>query len=441
MAGVTAARDASRRITIDSIEQEGRGVGRWEGKTIFVDGALPGEEVEFSPYRRKPSYEFARVGRMLRESAQRVTPRCPHFGICGGCSLQHLEPRAQVAVKQRILEDALWHIGRVRPDYMLPAIHGESWGYRNRARLTVRNVPKKGGVLVGFHERRSSYVADMTACPVLPERISALLPRLRVLVGTLSVRERLPQIEVACADGADALVLRILQPLTADDEAALRAFARAHAVTLYLQPGGPDSARPLDPSADVSLRYRLPAFGLSLTFGPTEFTQVNPGVNRVLVARAIELLEPQPGECIADLFCGLGNFSLAIAQRGASVVGFEGSEVLVRRAEQNARLNRLHGRCRFQRADLFKSPETVWGARESFDKVLIDPPRDGAVEVIKALAPPLPRRIVYVSCNPATLARDAGVLVQVKGYRLRAAGVVNMFPHTAHVESTGLFVR
>jgi 23S rRNA (uracil1939-C5)-methyltransferase len=429
----------ARTVTVESLDQEGRGVGRWQGKAIFVDGALPGETVEFSPYRRKPSYEFAQASRILRSSSQRTEPRCPHFGVCGGCSLQHQDSRAQVAAKQRILEDALWHIGRVRPQQMLAPIYGPSWEYRQRARLTVRNVPKKGGVLVGFHERRRSFVADMTSCAVLPRRISLLLPRLRMLVSELSVRDRLPQIEVACADNIDALVLRILQPLTDADQDLIRRFAEQHAVAIYLQPDGPDSAHLFHPPTAEELSYRIPEFGLSLRFSPTEFTQVNAEVNRVLVGRAVRMLAARPGERVADMFCGLGNFSLAIASRGVEVVAIEGVDSLVRRAKDNAALNGLTDRCRFYRADLFKITAPELAALGRIDRMLIDPPRDGALELIKALGASAPRRIVYVSCNPATLARDAGTLTQVKGYRLAAAGVVNMFPHTTHVESIAAF--
>jgi len=439
MDGLKQEVDAARVIEIESLEQEGRGVGHWQGKTIFVEGALPGERLEFSPYRRKPAYEFAKAGRLLRESSQRVEPRCPHFGVCGGCSLQHFEPRAQVAAKQRILEDALWHIGRVRPEHVLPAIYGPAWGYRKRARLTVRNVVKKGGVLVGFHEKRSSYVADMMSCQVLPKKISDLLPSFRKLIASLSIRDRVPQIELACGDGIDVIVLRILQPLTAADASSIRSFADRHALVVYLQLGGPDTACLFHPATAPQLAYRLPDFDLEMAFGPTEFTQVNPAVNRVLVSRAVKLLDPRPGERVADMFCGLGNFSLAIARMGASVVGCEGGASLVARASSNAERNGLGARCRFVQADLFKQAEQVLAAEGDFDRMLIDPPRDGAMELVKALRAPLPRRIVYVSCNPATLARDAGVLVQVHGYRLAAAGIVNMFPHTAHVESMAVF--
>lgn len=439
MEGLTADVGAERVIDIESLEQEGRGVGHWEGKTIFVDGGLPGERVEFSPYRRKPAYEFAKTVRLLRESNQRVTPGCPHFGVCGGCTLQHFEFRAQVAAKQRILEDALWHIGRVRPEHMLPPIYGASWGYRKRARFTVRNVIKKGGVLVGFHEKRSSYVADMLSCPVLPPKISGLLPEFRRIVASLSVCDRLPQIELACGDDIDVLVLRILQPLSPDDEVRLRSFADAHALVIYLQPSGPETAVLFHPADAPELVYRLPDFDLELAFGPTEFTQVNSAVNRVLVRRAVRLLAPRPGERVADMFCGLGNFSLAIARTGAEVVGYEGGKTLVERATSNALRNGLEMCSRFAKADLFKDVDDLLNTQGAFDRMLVDPPRDGALELVRALRAPHPRRIVYVSCNPATLARDAGVLTQVQGYRLVSAGVVNMFPHTAHVESIAVF--
>jgi 23S rRNA (uracil1939-C5)-methyltransferase len=438
---LTPGIEEPRVVSIESLEQEARGVGHWQGKTIFIDGALPGERVEFSSYRRKPAYEFARPVKLLRESAQRVHPRCPHYGVCGGCSLQHFEVRAQLAAKQRTLEDALWHIGRTRPEQILPAVHGPAWGYRQRARLAVRHVVKKGGVLVGFHERSSSFVADMTSCEVLPDRISLLLPRLRELIAKLSVHDRLPQIEVACGDAADVLVLRILRPLIGSDEVLLREFADRHGIVWYLQPGGPASAQAFYPLPAPELSYRLPEFDLTMTFGPTEFTQVNFAVNRVLVGKAVALLAPGPGERIADMFCGLGNFSLAIARRGAEVVGFEGANALVARASRNADRNGLGGLCHFREADLFRQADQCWSARERFDGMLIDPPRDGAIELIKSLPEPSPERIVYVSCNPATLARDAGVLTNVRGYRFTAAGVVNMFPHTAHVESLAVFRR
>jgi 23S rRNA (uracil1939-C5)-methyltransferase len=431
-------------VAVASLDQDGRGIARVDGKAVFVEGALPGEVVTITTLKRKPTYEIARAEAILKRSAARVEPRCPHFGICGGCSMQHFDAAAQIATKQRTLEDALWHIGRVRPEQMLPPIHGPAWEYRHRARLSVRYVAKKGGVLVGFHERKSSYVADMTSCAVLPRRISDLLPELRVLVGGLSVRDRLPQIELAVGDGGDAahvLVLRILEPLAAYDEDALAAFADAHGVQFYLQPGGPGTAAPLHPR-QPRLAYELPEFDLVFPYSPTEFTQVNPAINRVLVRRAVALLDPRPGERVADFFCGMGNFTLPVARRGAEVIGVEGSSALVRRAEENAAANGLTARATFRVADLFgATPETV-EALGPLDKILIDPPREGAIALVKALpGDGPPRRIVYVSCSPATLARDAAVLVHDHGYALAAAGVVNMFPHTAHVESIAVFGR
>lgn len=430
-----------RTVAVESLDHEGQGIAHVDGKVVFIEGALPGEVVEIEVRRRRPSYDVATTTRVISESSQRVTPRCAHFGVCGGCSMQHLDPRAQVAAKQRVLEDNLQRIGQVRPESMLPPVHGPAWGYRYRARLSVRDVRKKGGVLVGFHEKRSSYVVDMRECHVVPPAISALLVPLRALVESLSIRERMPQIELAIGDAVTVLVFRNLEPLTAADEAALRAFADDHGVCVYLQPKGPDTVVRLHPMDAPALDYLLPEFDLRLPFSPAEFTQVNHQVNGVLVRRAMALLDPQPGERIADLFCGLGNFSLAIARRGAHVYGVEGSAALVRRAQDNAAVNGLAGMSAFAVKDLFTvTPEDIsgWGR---LDKLLIDPPRDGAMAVVKALAEPFPQRIVYVSCSPGTLARDAGVLVNVHGYRLAAAGIVNMFPHTSHVESIALFER
>ena len=435
---------ADTLLEIESLDQEGRGVARVEGKTVFVEGALPGELVTAVMLREKPSYAIARVVTIARPSAARVTPRCPHFGVCGGCTLQHAHPALQIAAKQRALEDALQRIGRVRPEQMLPPIEGPAWGYRYRARLSVRDVPKKGGVLVGFHERKSSFVADMTECHVVPPKLSAMLPALRALIGSLSVRDRLPQIEVAIgetsAEPTYVLVLRILAPLDAGDEEKLVAFAKAHGVDFWLQTGGPATVVPFYPR-DSTLAYGLPEFAVTMPFAPTDFTQVNNAVNRVLVRRAVALLAPSAGEHVADFFCGLGNFTLPIARRGASVIGIEGSPSLVRRAEQNAARNGLQAR--FAVANLFSVTSADLAAWGRLDRALIDPPREGALELVKALphasAPDGLARIVYVSCAPGTLARDASILVHERGYRLDAAGVVNMFPHTAHVESIAVF--
>lgn len=427
---------------IESLDRESRGVTHVEGKAIFVDGALPGEEVEFSSYRKKGSYELAQLLAVHRQSPSRIEPTCRWFGHCGGCSLQHMEPRAQVAAKQRILEDALWHIGRLRPGRMLSPVHGEDWQYRHRARLGVRLVRKKGGVLVGFHERRSSFVADMRSCEVLPATVSSLIPELRDLVGRLSICERLPQIELSMGHRVSVLVFRVLQPPSIDDQALLKAFAERSGFQIWLQPEGPESAQPFWPLDAPELDYVLPEFDVSIAFAPTDFTQVNHAVNRILVRLALRLLDPQPGEQVLDLFCGLGNFTLPIARSGASVLGLEGSAGLVARARRNADRNGLAGSSRFDTANLFDADAVERALVEAgrVDRILIDPPREGAMEVVKRLrADSGPRRIVYVSCDPATLARDAGVLTSTQGYALEAAGVVNMFPHTSHVESIALF--
>ena len=400
---------------------------------MFVEGALPGEEAEVRIFKQGRKFDVGAASAIVRASAGRRVPRCPHFGVCGGCATQHADERTQMAAKQRWLEDCLERIGKVKPESMLPIVLGEEWGYRHRARLSVRRVEKKGGVLVGFRERRSTYIADMRECPVLPERVSSLIPHLRILVESLSVRERLPQIEVAVGDNAVALVFRHLLPLTAEDKNFFKEFAAKHTVHVWLQPGGPESAHPFAPE-DSDLYYSLPE--LKIHFRPTDFTQVNPAVNRVLVAKAMRLLDPRPGERVADLFCGIGNFSLPLAKRGAEVIGLEGSRELVERARANALANGVVAQ--FEVADLFKHGLAPFGR---FDKLLLDPPREGAVELVKALPREWPRRIVYVSCDPATLARDAGVLVHTQGFRLAAAGVANMFPHTAHVESITLFER
>ena len=422
-------------VSIDALDSEGRGVARNpEGKVVFVEGALPGERAEVRIFQKKPKYEVGQALSLLDHSPGRREPGCPHFGACGGCATQHADERTQMAAKQRWLEDCLERIGKVEPESVQPIVYGPEWGYRHRARLSVRHVPGRGA-MVGFRERRSTHVADMQECKVLPEETSRLIPHLRRLVEGLSIRERVPQIEVAVGDNATALVFRHLLPFSEPDLAALTGFSEEHQVHVWLQPSGPQSAQPFHP-ARSELHYELPEFGVRIGFRPTEFTQVNFAMNRVLVSRALRLLDPQPGERIADLFCGLGNFSLPLATRGALVVGFEGSSELVKRAQANATANGLVAQ--FEVVDLFKHGIAPFGP---FDKLLIDPPREGAVELIKSLPAGWPRRIVYVSCDPATLARDAGILVHTQGFRLRAAGVVNMFPHTAHVESIALFER
>ncbi len=421
-------------VVIDSLDQEARGVGRLvnedgtPGKVIFVEGALPGETVSYKSFRRKPSYEQAHLLEVRRESVMRVKPGCKHFGVCGGCSMQHLDSRAQLAIKQRVLEDNLWHLSKVRPEVMFRPIAGPDWGYRYRARLTVRYVAKKGGVLVGFHERKSSYVADMTSCEILPPHISAMLVPLRELVSGLSIRERMPQIELAVGHEVTALVLRILEPLTDADKDLLRAFADQHNVQFWLQSKGPDTVVPFYP-LDRELAYTLPEFGIRMPFKPTDFTQVNHQINRVLIGRALRLLDAGPEDRLLDLFCGIGNFTLPLATQGRSVMGIEGSEALTTRALANAGYNGLAHKTEFACRNLFEVTAEDIAALGRFDRWLVDPPREGALAVCKALAElsqqgsdVLPRRIVYVSCSPATLARDAGLLVHEAGYRLAGAG-------------------
>lgn len=462
-------REQTEWLHIDSLDLEARGVARSvSGKVAFVDDALPGERVRARISRSKRNWEQGTAIAWERPASSRVTPRCPHFGVCGGCSMQHVDAAAQVAFKQRVLEDDLWHLSRLRPQTLLRPIAGPSWGYRTRARLAVRVVAKKGGVLVGFHERRSSFVADMQSCAILPQRVSDLLLPLRELVGGLSRPDRIPQIELAIGDEVIALVLRHLEPLTDADGRRLREFAARHGVQWWLQPKGPDSVAPLDSAAE-QLAYALPEFGIRMPFRPTDFTQVNPAVNRVMVARALRLLDPQPGDRVIDWFCGLGNFTLPIATRTRRVLGVEGSAALVARALDNAFRNGLQDRASFAARNLFEMTASDVRSFGEADRWLIDPPREGALALCKALgelacapaggaldggaAPPAeradapaepfrpPRRIVYVSCNPATLARDAGLLVHQAGYVLRAAGVMNMFPQTAHVESMAVFDR
>lgn len=440
----SSAPDVCPVAHIESLDHEGRGVAHVDGKAVFIDGALPRERVRYEPSRKKKNFETAKLIQVERASSERVDPRCGFFEICGGCAMQHADYRLQVAAKQRVLEDNLARIGKVIPESILPPVYADPWGYRHRARMSVHYVAKKGGVLVGFREKKSSYVADMHACEVLAGGVGKMIAPLRELMTSLDTRERIPQIELAVGQQVTAMVLRLLEPLTPGDEIKLKAFADRHRIQWWVQVKGPETAVPWYPLDAPELTYVLPEFGLDILFRPTEFTQVNHAVNRLMVHRAVTLLDPQPGETVADLFCGLGNFSLPIAARGANVVGVEGSEALVRRAGENAARNRLADHASFFAADLYTDQEAAMKRVPAVGKMLIDPPRDGAVEVCKLLtreSRPELKRVVYVSCSPSTLARDAAVLVHTNGFRLVAAGVVNMFPHTAHVESIALFER
>jgi 23S rRNA (uracil1939-C5)-methyltransferase len=468
---------SDEKLKVESLDLEAQGVAhRADGKVVFIDGALPFEVVSAQVNRKKANWEAATLTHIYKESPQRVKPGCPHFGLhagaCGGCKMQHLEPSAQVAVKARTLEDNLWHLGKVKPEVVLRPIHGPTWGYRYRARLSVRNVHKKGVVLVGFHERKSRYVADMQTCPILPPHVNAMLMPLRALIGSMEAIETCPQIELAGGDEVTALVLRHLEPLCSGDVAKLRAFAAQHGVQWWLQAKGPDTVKLLDEDGP-RLSYSLPEFGITMPFKPTDFTQVNPHINRVLVHRALGLLDVQKHERVMDWFCGLGNFTLPLATQAREVLGVEGSEAMVARANDNlvfnqqlAGVNTAWAATRFVARNLFEMTPQMLVQDGSADKWLVDPPREGAFALAKALADlhqqrlghaPMveegkpapqpvamgdwtpPQRIVYVSCNPSTLARDAGLLVHQAGYRCTAAGAVNMFPHTAHVESMAVF--
>ena len=426
-------------VEIESLDYEGHGIARLDGKATFVDGALAGERVEIAVYRKHAKYNSANTQAILRASAQRTTPRCRYFGVCGGCSMQHLEASAQVAAKQRVLEENLARIGKVKPELILPALHGPAWAYRHRARIAARLVDKKGGVLVGFHEKRSRYIVDMASCEILTPNVSALIQPLREMMVGLTNAAQIPQIEIAVGEHVTVLVFRLLEPWAETDVKQVRAFAELHGVQIWEQSKGPDTVRPFWPLDAPELSYSLPEFDLVMPFKPIEFTQVNAALNRSLVSRAMRLLQPKPGERIGDMFCGLGNFTLPIARLGAQVLGIEGSAELVARAQQNARRNQLPN-AEFAVHNLFDMTPEKFSAWGRFDKLLIDPPRTGAQELIQALPDEGgPKRIVYVSCDPATLARDAAALCHDKGYRLKAAGVANMFPHTAHVESIALF--
>ncbi|NLY64037.1 MAG: 23S rRNA (uracil(1939)-C(5))-methyltransferase RlmD [Alcaligenaceae bacterium] len=432
----------SEVLSIESLDLEARGIAHRDGKAIFVEGALPGEIVEATILKKKPSYETARADRIIKESNLRVKPQCPSFGVCGGCAMQHLEPSAQVAIKQRVLEDCFAHISKLKIPQVLAPMHGPVWGYRYRARLSVRYVRKKEAVLIGFRERRGSYVVDMTECHVLPKRVSDLLLPLRELIGSLSVRDRVPQIEVAVGDEALVLTIRHMDPFSEQDLLLLDAFSEKYEVIWWTQAKGPETVRPLHEEDANKLAYTLPQFGLKMPYKPIDFTQVNHQINRVLIDKALNLLEVQPEERVADLFCGLGNFTLPLATRARQVVGIEGSKTLTDRALEAAREHGLDHKTDFSTLNLFEVDVQWLRELGYFDRMLIDPPREGAMEVARALSKlavaERPKRIVYVSCSPSTLARDAGILVE-GGYKLLAAGVVNMFPHTAHIESIAVF--
>lgn len=426
--------------TVSSFTHDGSGVARLDGKAVFIEGALPGETVRFRYRERRKRYDTAELVEVLEPSPDRVTPPCPHYGACGGCDLQHLRPEAQLQAKQQILAEQLERLGKVRPESWLAPVAGPALGYRRRARLGVRFVPSEGGAIIGFRQKNKSFLENLQTCLVLEPRVSALLPSLHELIAELSCPDRIPQIEVAVGSNATALVFRHLVPLTHEDRERLAAFGERHEIRIYLQPSRPDSIAPLWPANPEPLFYRIPAFDVEIRFQPADFIQINHAVNNAMVEQAVRLLELAPDDRVLDLFCGLGNFTLPLARRAAHVLGVEGEAALVSRAKANAELNQITN-VEFVSADLYrKSSETTWNSFHA-NKLLLDPPRGGAIEAIKMLAEPLPSRIVYVSCYPATLARDSEYLVQALGYRFSAAGVMDMFPQTSHVETMALFVK
>jgi len=426
-------------IKIESMAHDGRGVARLDGKTVFIEGALPEERVAIEYLATHRKFDEARATDILRSSPDRVVPRCPHFGVCGGCSLQHLDAGAQIRAKQQVLLDNLKHIGGVSPGTVLAPLTGPVWGYRGKARLGVKDVIKKGRVLVGFRERHGGYIADLSRCEVLHPSVGERLGELAGLIASLDARARIPQIEVAVSEAVTALVFRHLDPLGEADAARLRDYAQASGLHVYLQGTGPDSVRPLAP-ADSVLSYHLPEQQVEIRFLPHDFTQVNAVINRQMIARVLQLLELDEHDRVLDLFCGLGNFTLPLARLAGSVTGVEGEAGLVSRARDNAVLNGLEN-VTFHVADLATDQRGSGWAGGNYNKVLLDPPRSGAAEVIDTVGNIAPGKIVYVSCHPGSLARDAGRLVHDKGYQLLAAGVMDMFPHTAHVESIALFAR
>jgi 23S rRNA (uracil1939-C5)-methyltransferase len=423
---------------VESLNHDGRGVAYVDGKAVFIEGALPGEAVLFTYVAQHKRYDEGAVTQILKPSAQRVTPRCTHFNICGGCSLQHMEAAAQIEAKQQVMLDNLRQIGRVAPEQLLPPLTGPHWGYRRRARLGVKFVIKKDRLLVGFREKRSALLADLERCEVLHPSVGGLLPELRALIAGLESYNLIPQIEIAVGDEATALVFRNLAVLSDSDLEKLRQFGETHGLHIYLQPAGPESVSLLWPEA-AKLSYRLPDDGLELFFAPTDFVQVNGEINRAMIAQVLGLFDLKPQERVLDLFCGLGNFTLPLARHAGHVTGVEGDAKLVQRAKDNAHHNGIHN-AEFYAADLSQDLAQQPWAEQRFDKILLDPPRTGALEIVKQLPLFGASRIVYVSCNPATLARDAEELVQ-RGYKLTAAGVMDMFPHTTHVESIALFEK
>ena len=424
---------------IESLSHDGRGVARIEGKTVFIDGALGGEKVRFRYSKQHSKYDEGRVVEVLNAAPDRVEAKCDHYGVCGGCSLMHMAPEAQLVLKQKTLMEQMSHFGHIEPEEWIEPMTGPLWGYRRKARLGVKHVPKKERVLVGFREKGTPYLALLDKCEVLDPRVGSRLAELGSMIATLAAYNRIAQIEVAMDDKHTALVFRNLDPLSESDKTILIAYGQKNDLWIYLQSGGPDTITPIWPTSP-QLSY-APERGLTLMFEPSDFTQVNATINQNMIQRTMGLLEVCAKDRVLDLFCGLGNFSLPLAKRVNEVVGVEGDAALVKHAQNNAKINQLDN-ATFEQADLTKTAlkDYSW-ASGGFNKILLDPPRSGAFEVLSQLADLGAERIVYVSCNPATLARDAGELVHKHGYTLVSAGIMDMFPHTSHVESIALFIK
>jgi len=429
----------AQEADIVDLAQDGRGVARVAGKTVFIDAALPGEQVRFRVFKRRRQFDEAGLIEILSSSQERTAPLCKHFGVCGGCSLQHLTPQGQIAAKQRQLLDAFEHIGRISPRRVLAPLLGPQWAYRRRARLGVKYVHKKGRVLAGFRERHKPYLADIQRCEILVQPLSDLASELAALVGSLSIRDKLPQVEVAAGDLHTALVLRVMEPPTAADLQRISEFGAAKGLQIFLQSHGLDSVRPLH-EGYPPLSYAVDDGRVIIEFGPVDFIQVNREINAGMVAAAIQLLQPDPGDALLDLFCGLGNFTLPLARRARHALGVEGDHGLVAKARGNAARNAI-GNAEFAAENLFDPAKFGAWSKRHFDLVLLDPPRAGAAELLPCIPAWQPRRVVYISCHPGSLARDAGILVRDLGFTLTDAGVMDMFPHTTHVESIAVFER
>lgn len=435
-----SARIIEEPIEITDLSHEGHGIAHLDGKAVFIADALPGERVQWERTKRGASFDEGRLVQVLVPSPHRVAPRCAHFGVCGGCALQHLSSAQQIEFKQRQLLESLARIGRVTPEQVAEPLQAHVWNYRRRARLAARWVPKKQRTVVGFRERSTSFVADVKRCEILAAPVDGLVEALSNLISALSVRARVPQIEVAVADNATALVIRILDDITPADRERLEAFEREHGVVLYLQRGGYETVQPLNANAPA-LEYRLPQLDLALQFQPIDFVQINGALNVLMIERALQWLEPKAGEQVLDLFCGLGNFTLPLAKSGAHVTAVEGDAGLVARARDNAVRNAL-ANVELHAANLMDPAclESGW-AQRSYEKILLDPPRAGAREVLPLIERCGAHTVLYISCHPGSFARDAGILVNEYGFVLEVAGVMDMFPHTAHVEAIGLFRR